>query len=413
MATMVLTSRRADQLHNGYDLRVAKLCAQVPDELHLVVVPMHALPEVPPTIDNSDVFGTTEEFAPLLDGPRSWRRHLRLSDDRFLALSRPAEFTAARRRLRAIVAELDVRRIVVFGGDLAELATGLGPHALVLDVCDSVALTRQRRFEHARRPWVGGWRDALELYRGRLTESRLPDRFDHVTTVSDVDTAEIVRLSGSAPNVRTVLNGVSEAYLEPMPAAGDQRGVIFWGNLDFAPNADAMSFFVNRVWLPVLRDAGVGLRVIGAGAPAWLQDLADREPLLEVSGFVPDLRAAVVPYPVMVNPMLTGSGLKNKVLEAFGLGIAVVSTAMGVEALQGVRDGEHLVVAEPDGLAAAVLALLDAPGRRLRLRADANALLHERYRWSVVGRSWSTLFPTSVAVAHRGPAGSDVDLSDA
>jgi glycosyltransferase involved in cell wall biosynthesis len=104
----------------------------------------------------------------------------------------------------------------------------------------------------------------------------------------------------------------------------------------------------------------------------------------------------------MINPMRTGSGLRNKVLEAFGLGTAVVSTARGVEALPAARDGEHLVIAG-DGarFADAVLGLLDDPVRRLRLRANANALLHERYRWSVVGRPWGTLFGADGSVARR------------
>lgn len=91
--------------------------------------------------------------------------------------------------------------------------------------------------------------------------------------------------------------------------------------------------------------------------------------------------------------MQTGSGLKNKVPEALGLGVAVVSTARGVEALPAARDGEHLVIAgDAAGFADAVLELLDDPASLLRLRANANALLHERYRWSVAGRPWRALF---------------------
>ena len=153
--------------------------------------------------------------------------------------------------------------------------------------------------------------------------------FNVVSTVGDVDTAEILRLSDDRENVHTVPNGVEERYLAPMPHPGTERGVMFWGNLEFAPNADAMSYFVRQVWQPRLRAAGVRLRVIGVGAPDWLVELAGRESLLELSGFVSDLPAAVAAYPVMVNPMLTGSGLKNKVLEAFGLGAPVVSAPMG------------------------------------------------------------------------------------
>jgi glycosyltransferase involved in cell wall biosynthesis len=86
-----------------------------------------------------------------------------------------------------------------------------------------------------------------------------------------------------------------------------------------------------------------------------------------------------------------------------------VSTALGVEALPAAQDGEHLVIAgDGVGFADAVLGLLDDPARRLRLRANANALLHERYRWSVVGRPWRALFGADGVVAW--PWQSDVDF---
>ena len=402
MTTLVLASTRVDTLHNGYDLRVAQLCALIPDELHLLVVPVHPpgpahcpgpLPVRTPTIARSTVFASVTECPPMLGGPPSPRRHLRLDNHHYLRMSRPREFAAARRMLSGVMADRGVRRIVVFGCDLVELVADLRSCPKVLDVCDSATLTKSRAFNHAGGFRGGKWVDALDLYRARRTEARLPGLFDQVTTVSEVDTAEIVRLSGIGANVHTVPNGVNEAYLAPMPPPANRRGVVFWGNLAFEPNTDALSYFLDEVWFPTLRAAGVEVEVVGGNAPSWLVDVAEREPLIRLAGFAPDLRAAVSRYPVMINPMQTGSGLKNKVLEAFGLGTVVVSTARGIEALPGVRDGEHLVIAGDDaGFADAVLGLLDDPARRLRLRANANAMLHERYRWSVVGRPWRALF---------------------
>lgn len=396
MATLVLTSSRVDALRSGYDLRVAQLCALIPDELHLMVAPLYPLPPRTPTIDTSGLFAGVTECPAILGDRLSPRRHLRLDNHRYLSRGRPRGFAEARSTLATVITRGDIDRIVVFGWEIAELVAGVDCPK-VLDICDSAALTQRRALAHA------GWslRGALELYRVRRTEARLPALFDQVTTVSAVDSAHLVALSGRPGNVSTVPNGVADAYLAPMPPPGDRRGVVFWGNLDFAPNADALSYFFAEVWYPALRAARVHVEVIGGNAPAWLQELARREPLVRLSGFVSDLRAAVTRYPVMVNPMRTGSGLKNKVLEAFGLGVVVVSTPRGVEALPAAKHGEHLVIsADSAGFAAAVLDLLDDPGRRERLRSNANALLHERYRWPVTTRPWCALFDT--AVGSRG-----------
>lgn len=393
MTTLVLASTTVDTRYIGYDLRVAKLCEGIQDELHLVVAPVCPRPHQFPTRDNGALFASVTECPPILGQPQSLRRHLRRDNLGYMRLSRPREFTETRRIVSDIVSERDIARIVVFGGDLVELVADIRSCPKVLDVCDSVALTQKRLVEHAGRFGRGRPADELELYRARRTEARFPALFDHVTTVSDVDTAEIVGLSGTGANVHTVPNGVDEEYLKPMPSPGNRRGVVFWGNLAFAPNADGLRYFLDSIWYPRLRQRGVQLSIVGGNAPDWLVGVAEREPLIELTGFVRDLRAGVSRYPVMINPMLTGSGLKNKMLEAFGLGIAVVSTARGAEGVPAARSGEHLEIADgPSSFADATLALLGDPVRRTRLRANANALVHERYDWSSTMRPWQALF---------------------
>ena len=65
MTTLVLASTRVDTLYSGYDLRVAQLCALIPDELHLLVVPVQPLPVRAPTIDTSTVFASVTECPPI------------------------------------------------------------------------------------------------------------------------------------------------------------------------------------------------------------------------------------------------------------------------------------------------------------------------------------------------------------
>jgi glycosyltransferase involved in cell wall biosynthesis len=396
MRSLVLTWRRIECRHSGYDLRVANLCAYLPGEVHLVVAPLTPALDSQRDIQIDAIFDSVAELAPVLEGRESVRRHLRLSDDHFLQRARPAAFATARDQVRAIVQDRDVTHVVVFGGGhLAELASALEHPHVLLDVCDSVSLTARRELEGSAYPPKGlrRWRSQLALHRAKVSEARFPDRFWRVTTISAPDSREVVQLHGSATNVHTIPNGVDESFLTPLPSAGHRRGVAFWGNLGFGPNAEALWFFLHQVYLPALRDAGVELCVVGADAPGWLTELAAHDPGIRVPGFVADLRAAVIRYPIMINPMRTGSGLKNKVLEAFGLGLAVVSTPLGVESLPAVRDGVHFVGAsDAAGFGRAVLDLLADEPRRRAVRARANALLHEHYRWEVVGRQWRSLF---------------------
>jgi hypothetical protein len=391
---LVLTSRRVESRQSGYDLRVANLCAHLPGEVHLVVAPFQPAGDVRPGLLLDGVFDTVEELVPMRPESSGVRRHLRLSNTRFLELTRPRAVAAARARIARIVQERGITDVVVFGGDVAELATGLTGVRTVVDVCDSAALTAVRAGAARTGPAGGAQRlkELLDVHRKRRTESGLTRRFDVVTTISDADSRAVEGPRGVPGTVHTVPNGLDDAYAGPLPVAGERRGVVFWGNQTFAPNQEALRFFVHDVFLPRLRDHDVELCVVGAEPPAWLVELAAEEPAIVLPGYVDDLRATVGRYPIMINPMRSGSGLKNKVLEAFGLGLVVVSTPMGVEALPVARDGAHLVSAtSATDFADAVLGLLDDPVRRGRLREAAHALVARHYRWETVGRSWCAL----------------------
>jgi glycosyltransferase involved in cell wall biosynthesis len=191
--------------------------------------------------------------------------------------------------------------------------------------------------------------------------------------------------------VITVPNGVdvSAAAAVPDDARTGARCIGFWGNLAFAPNREAMRFFFDRIYLPFLASSGVEVRIVGHGAEASLGEIAARHPQVRLLGFVEDLSTALRGCPVMINPMVSGSGMKNKVLEAFVRRMAVVTTRLGVEAFPGVRADEHArIVDEPAAFAAGILQLLDAPAVRQTMTDRAHRLVTESYSWDAVGRPW-------------------------
>lgn len=390
MNVLALTHRRITSAQSGYDLRVFNLCAQLPGERHLMVVPLEQHDGRERTYDAASIFASISEVDPLL-GEQSRLRHLRRSDDHYLRRSQPAAFRAAVEQIRTVIRDKKIDLVVVFGGVLAEFAPALADCDVVLDVCDSRSLTERRELVGAAAPTSRRqrWKKQVDLWRVEATESRLPDRFDRVVTISEPDRAELLRLHGPADNVHVVPNGVDKQLLEPLPRPGTRRGVAFWGNLAFGPNQEALRFFVHRIYVPFLVSHDIELYVVGHSPPDWLTRAAEGLPGIVVAGFQEDLPAAVRPYPIMVNAMRTGSGLKNKVLEAFGFGLVVVSTALGVDALPDVRDGEHLALADdPSDFGRRVLELLDDDVARDRLRARAHELLTARYGWERVGREW-------------------------
>ena len=108
---------------------------------------------------------------------------------------------------------------------------------------------------------------------------------------------------------------------------------------------------------------------------------------VELVGFVEDIQAPLHQYAVFVCPILSGSGVRVKLLEAFASGIPVVSTSIGAEGLAG-QDGEICALAnDPQAFADKVADLLsDAEAARELAVKARNAVVRQRDMRTITAR---------------------------
>lgn len=391
MNSLVIVSRPLHKLSSGYDLRVLNLCRHMRGDLHLAVVPFDEYRAQGPDQNRFEIFSSIAEMSLAEWGKASARRHFRVEEFSFLRLAHPAAYRALVDRLNRIIEDKQIDTLLVFGVDLAGLALDLNCSQRVLDVCDSTTL-RMRR--HRQQNDVS-FADRLQEWRWSNTESNLIDRFQIVTTIGPTDTQEIALLSKKpdAANLFSIPNGVNDAFLHADTAASRQkRGIAFWGNLPFPPNRDAMRYFVREVYLNEFADEDIELCIVGRGAEDWLSSLAASDPRIKLHGFVDDLPKVVSQYPIMINPMLTGGGMKNKVLEAFALGMSVISTSLGVDAFPELKHERDLLLADnPVAFAAGIRRLLSDLSLREALGRSGREVVQRDYQWDVVAARWNRL----------------------
>ena len=224
----------------------------------------------------------------------------------------------------------------------------------------------------------------------RRLEQRLLPRFDGVLVTSAHD-AELVRPLAADSTIVVYPNALPEV---PAPPRQESNAIAFSGNLEYAPNVEAVRFFRHRIW-PALRSRpGLKWRIIGKNAHA-VRDLVAGDPQIELTGFVEDAIAALAAAQVAVVPVLSGSGTRVKILEAWAAATPVVSTTVGAEGLI-IKNGEDLVVADdPREFATKVSQLLDSPEERRRIGAQGRRLYEQRYTWRAAWESLATVFETA------------------
>jgi glycosyltransferase involved in cell wall biosynthesis len=261
-----------------------------------------------------------------------------------------------------------------------------GPFHRHLDLVDSLSLNMRRRAAAHRGPARLGF--SLESRLMQAYEARMAALADTCSVVSEADQS-VPGLGGSA----VIPNGVD---LDAFPFASPERRapvLIFFGNLGYFHNIEPARFLAERV-LPLVRKRipQAVLRLVGA-RPAPAVRKLDQLAGVELLADVPEMAAELHRGTLAVLPSFSGSGIKNKVLEAFCSGLPVIANRLGVQGVEGAVEGEHYLSAESaDEIAAAALEMLaDAP-LRSRLAGAARRLVLERYTWERQAESLLALY---------------------
>jgi len=271
------------------------------------------------------------------------------------------------------------------------------PVGRLLELIDAETLATRR--STGRRAQVRG-------VAARRLERRAVRTADIVTVVSPVD-AEALRGLAPGARVEVVTNGVDTDRFDPASVGVVDEvpdTIAFVGAMSFPPNIEAAVWLVREV-LPRLRTRrpGVRVRLIGRDPVPAVAELAG--PDVEVTGTVDDVRPEIMRCAVVAIPMVSGSGVKNKVLEAMALARPIVSTTLGIESLE-VVDGRDLVVADgADGFAAALDRMLGDPSARAALGPAARAFVMDGYSWEACARRYRALYEDLAEITRsRRPA---------
>ena len=216
--------------------------------------------------------------------------------------------------------------------------------------------------------------------------------------VSRADADALERLAPGAA-VTVVPNGVDTRYFAPRAGSGD--GLVFVGGTSWFPNRDALAYFAEQI-LPALRRRFPRLPVRWVGRAGEAEREAYAKMGVEMTGYVPDVRPPLADAACVVVPLRVGGGTRLKILDAWSMGKAVVSTSIGCEGLAA-RHGDNILIADPpEAFASEVSRVLTDDALRDRLETAARGTAVERYCWDAVGGRMSEAYD---AVSRRASTG--------
>ena len=157
---------------------------------------------------------------------------------------------------------------------------------------------------------------------------------------------------------------------------------------------------MKNVWPAIKRRLqGTTIEVIGKWSQSAQENLPNHQDI-RFAGFVPELGEALQ-RKIMVVPVWVGSGIRTKILAAWGACCPVVTTSVGVEGLPG-TSGEHFVVAdEASGFSDACVELSGDVVKLNRIAANGLHLVQEHYSLAAVRKTRLSVYEELLAAGLR------------
>jgi glycosyltransferase involved in cell wall biosynthesis len=172
-------------------------------------------------------------------------------------------------------------------------------------------------------------------------------QFDAIAAITE-DDAQRLRALGCPEPVVFVPAGVELGRFQPDPAIQARPRTLFMiGSLNWLPNLEGLEWLLREVWPTIHAEMpDVELHIAGSGMPEAL--LAPRTDQVFIHGFVESAPVFMQQYELMLAPMLSGGGMKVKVIEGMALGKAIISTQLGAEGIAA-HDGRNILIREGAG----------------------------------------------------------------
>ena len=333
--------------------------------------------------------------------PRSWR-YLACTARSFLSslpaiayMSHSAKFVGQVRRV-AHLSGFDV--VHVQYTQLAHYVEYLEGLPAVLEEGD-LAFVRRERFAKTVTNPIKRFLLLLDTAKLKHYEIGFSKQYDGILVRSEADRATLSSLVPERP-IASFPPWVDLSLTARVSAIPTGEDLMFYGAMWRPVNEQAVAYFAQKIFPQISTRVPQTCFVIAGSRPSTLvRSLANAR--IEVTGFVDDIAPIYSRAAVVVAPLLAGSGIKGKVIQALAYGRPVVTTSIGAEGIPGKEADGLFVCDNPRDFAECVLSLLHNKSY-LRYCKPAQAFIRRYYDWTAGVVTVEQMYQTAIQVRHAG-----------
>lgn len=172
--------------------------------------------------------------------------------------------------------------------------------------------------------------------------------------------------------------GVDPDEFEPHYEVKENPSLYHIGSMNWMPNEEGIYWFLQNVWDKVAkREPELNLNLAGRHMPKWLTKLKKKN--INVLGEVPDAKEFIKNNDIAIVPLLSGSGIRIKIIESMAMGRTVITTMVGAEGIQ-YSEYENIIIADsPAKMVEVICKIIKDPQEAQRIGWNARRLVEDLY----------------------------------
>ncbi|GAB4277481.1 MAG: glycosyltransferase family 4 protein [Marinilabiliales bacterium] len=190
-------------------------------------------------------------------------------------------------------------------------------------------------------------RKYLKILSNRLKkfEVKYLNTYDVLVPITKRDEKKFIELGNIKP-VHTTQTGLNLKKFELPHQDIEFPSIFHIGALDWGPNQEGLKWFIENIWKDIYKEnPDLSFSIAGRNAPLWLIEYFQKIDGIKYYGEVKDAYLFMASKAVMIVPLLSGSGMRIKIIEGMAMGKAIISTSIGAEGISCIHN-KNIIIAD-------------------------------------------------------------------
>jgi len=213
-------------------------------------------------------------------------------------------------------------------------------------------------------------------------ELNVLNQVDGIAPISKRDADDFRKLGAEQP-IEIIPFGLNISKYKADNDSNKDLNLFHLGSMDWAPNLEGLDWFLEKIW-PVIntKEPEASLYLAGRDMPDRFFEM--EYPKVVVVGEVEDAIKFIKSKSIMIVPLLSGGGIRVKIIEGMALGKAIISTSVGAEGIHYTHKKDIWIADTPNEFAEAVRFFKSNPKKIIEFGSNARKLVEQEYSNEVI-----------------------------